>query len=80
MLLLCLACVECIKNNIVNSSFRSKVALIRRPWMQVLLHVVRDSVLERLRIIKFKSEVKHQPADSQQGVSKKPKTIEITYC
>ena len=56
-----------IKNNVVNSSFRtSSVALIRRLWMQVLLHVVWDSVLERLRIIKFKSKVKHQPANSMQ--------------
>ena len=61
-----------IKNNVVNSSFRSSVALIRRLWMQVLLHVVWDSVLERLRIIKFKSKVKHQPANSIQGVKKTP--------
>ena len=54
MLLLCQACVECIKNNVLNSSFRSNVALIRRPWMQFLLHVVRYSVLKRLRVSKFK--------------------------
>ena len=30
-----------IKNNVVNSSFRSSVALIRRLWMQVLLHLCR---------------------------------------
>ena len=64
-----------IKNNLRNSSFRSNVALIRRPWVQVLLHVVRYSDLKRFRISKFKrkaiwrklysSEVKHQPADGR---------------
>ena len=84
-------------DNVLNSSkssFRSNVALIRRSWMQVLLHVVRYSVLKRLRISKFKRkaicylaknyissrEVKHQPADGIQGVPQNPKTIGITYC